>query len=188
VQRAILEGETETGVSIIRLVQKMDAGPILLKKVIPINQTMNVTHLFDQVAQVGKEALLETIDLIDKGHIQEEIQDELKVTFAPKISKEEEILAFNESAAQLDRRIKAIYPYAYFTIKLRGQEMKLFCLDSQVVDYQLQEKEIFSSTSRLIIGTKTGSLEILKLKQEGRKELTAEEWLRSAFNHFTFTI
>ena len=183
VQRAIIDGEKETGVSIIRLVQKMDAGPILLQKTIPITERMNVVDLFNQVAKVGKEALLETIQRIDKGLIQEEVQDESKVTFAAKLTKEDEILNFNQTAKQLDCRIKGVYPYAYFNIELRGQPIKLFCLDSQVTNQPLQPKEVYQSKNRLIIGTNEGSLEILKLKQEGRKELTAEEWLRSSYNN-----
>lgn len=186
IQRAIMNGEKETGVSIIRLVQKMDAGPILNKKTIPLESTMNSEDLFNKMAVIGKEALIETIHMIEKGDAREEIQDESKVTFAHKITKEDEVLSCDQTARQLHCRIKGVYPYAYFTISLRNQPTRLFCLDSQVVDVPLQQGEIYPSKTRLIVGTKEGSLEILRLKQEGRKELSAEEWLRSSYDSFVF--
>lgn len=185
IQRALLEGEKETGVSIIRMVSKMDAGPILLKKKVPITEEMNAVQLLRAVSRAGIEALLETIPLIEKGAVVEEIQEESRVTFAPKITKEEEALSCDLTAFQIDRRIKGLYPYAYFTVVLRGEKVKLFCLDSKIVDLPLNKGEILGNKERFIFGTSSGSIEILRLKQEGRKELAASEWLKSSFSQFS---
>jgi methionyl-tRNA formyltransferase len=181
IQRALLNGEKETGVSIIRLVQKMDAGPILLQKNIPLNDQVNVQNLFSLVGKVGKEALIEAIDMIDKSTVKEIFQNEDEVTYAGKINREDEIITFNQPASLIQQRIMAMYPYAYFTIPIHEQLTKILCLSSQVVDIKLTPGQLLNDKKRLIIGTTDGSIEILRLKQEGKKELSTEEWLRGSY-------
>ena len=104
---------------------------------------MNSEDLFYKMAAVGKEALLETIRMIDKGEVTEEIQDESGVTFAAKITKEDELLTCDQLPISSTAGSKGSTPMPILPFPSAGSLYKLFCLDSQEVDIPLQKGEIY---------------------------------------------
>ncbi|MBO0447599.1 methionyl-tRNA formyltransferase [Enterococcus sp. AZ170] len=111
VHYSIIEGEKETGVTIMEMVKKMDAGDILSQKAIPITKTDDVGSMFDKLSIVGKELLLETVPKILANDITPMPQDETQVTFSPNITREQEKIDWHKTAEQVDNQVRGMRPW-----------------------------------------------------------------------------
>lgn len=107
----IINGETQTGVSIITLAEKMDAGQILAQAQTGIGPDETAGDLYDRLAQMAAPLLLKTLDQIEAGTVSYTKQDHSKATFAPKLKKSDGFLDFNKSAAALERKIRGLWPW-----------------------------------------------------------------------------
>jgi len=191
IQRAIEAGDTETGVSIIKLVQKMDAGPILLKKTIPLNETIRSSELFDLLSVIGREALLEVIQSIQNGTVKEEIQDESKVTHASKLTPEGCQIDWNLEGKKLHNLVRAAYPnpIAWTEVVIKGEKKKLNILESKYrEEIELPSAELYVSKKEVIVGTGKGALQLLQVQQEGKKVMNAPDWLRGIQGQLEFVL
>jgi len=108
---AIINGEKETGISIITLSEKMDAGKILAREKTDILENETAGELHDRLAQMAAPLLLETIDKIADGSIVYTEQDHSKATLAPKLKKSDGFIDFSESAKTLERKIRGLWPW-----------------------------------------------------------------------------
>ncbi|MBC8470517.1 MAG: methionyl-tRNA formyltransferase [Planctomycetes bacterium] len=135
---AIINGETETGISIITLAQKMDAGCILGQSKTDIAPDETAGSLHDKLAQIAAPLLLKTIDQIDDGSVVYTEQDHSKATLAPKLSKSDGFIDFNESAASLEKKIRGLWPWpsasANYLSKKTGKSVRVSIAAAQVVE------------------------------------------------------
>lgn len=130
IQYAIMNGDSKTGVSIIYMVKKMDAGAILTQAEMPIESNDDAGSIFEKMSLLGRDTLLKMLpDFID-GKIKAQAQDESQVVFSPTIKPEEELLSLEQTAQQLDWKIRALRPNpgAYFK-DVKGKRMKLWDID-----------------------------------------------------------
>lgn len=111
VHYSIIEGEKETGVTIMEMVKKMDAGDILAQKAIPITKQDDVGTMFERLSIVGKELLLETLPKILAKEITPIPQDESQVTFSPNITREQEKIDWQKTAEQVDNQVRGMRPW-----------------------------------------------------------------------------
>jgi len=126
IQAAIRAGDTETGVSIMRIVQRMDAGPVLLRLTTPIADDETYGELQLRLSELGALALVEALTLLSLGPVAEVAQEEADVTFAPKVDRAQALLDWSGDGRELARTIRAYDPRpGAFTVH-RGQEIKLF--------------------------------------------------------------
>lgn len=175
-QRAIEAGDDKTGITIMEVVEALDAGAMYKKGEIAIDQDMTVGILHDKMAEMGAGLMLEVLDNLD--NIKPEPQDESLVTYAAKIDKEESKLDFNYDADVLERKIRAFNPYPATYFEYNDERFKL--LKCKVVDNDkaLKEGELWQDDKRLIIGCKDKALEVLQIQRQGKKVMTTEELLR----------
>jgi methionyl-tRNA formyltransferase len=135
---AIINGETETGISIITLAQKMDAGCILGQSKTDIAPDETAGRLHDKLAQIAAPLLLETIDQIADGSAVYTEQDHSKATLAPKLKKADGFIDFNESAASLEKKIRGLWPWpgasANYLSKKTGKSTRVTIVAAQVVE------------------------------------------------------
>lgn len=119
VHYSIIEGEKETGVTIMEMVKKMDAGDILAQKAIPITKQDDVGTMFERLSMVGKELLLETLPKILANEVIPIPQDETKVSFSPNISREQEKIDWHKTAEEIDNQVRGMRPWptAFTTYK-----------------------------------------------------------------------
>lgn len=119
VHYAIIEGDGETGVTIMEMVKKMDAGAILAQKAIPITKQDDVGTMFERLSKVGKELLLETLPDLLAGRITPRPQVESEVTFSPNITREQERIDWNKTAEAVDNQVRGMrpWPIAFTTYK-----------------------------------------------------------------------
>ncbi|MCA8911574.1 MAG: methionyl-tRNA formyltransferase [Planctomycetes bacterium] len=110
VQRAVLEGVVESGLTVMRLVKKLDAGPILLQRPWHMSEHKNAEELLEEAGELGAPMMLEVLAQLDAG-IEERVQDESGVTFAPPLEKTDGVLCFKDSAKMLVNRVRAVQPW-----------------------------------------------------------------------------
>ena len=111
IQRALLEGDDETGVCVMRVAPELDAGPVLTRRSLPIGPRDTSGALHDKLAGLGAEQMVVTLLKLENGEVTEETQDESLVTYAEKLQKEEAKLDWRLPASRLDRLIRGLNPW-----------------------------------------------------------------------------
>jgi len=174
-----MNDEPVTGVTIIKMNEKMDAGPILLQKEVPVLPDETAGSLHDRLAQLGAELLLEAIDKISDGSIKEIPQDDSKATYAPKIDKSLSKIDWNSSAKDISAKIRALDPWPGAVSTVKDKELKLF--SSSVVDFSHKGTpgSIYAIEQEgVIIETAEGLVLVREFQAPGRKRLKAKEFLK----------
>lgn len=125
IQRAILAGDAETGVTIMQLDEGLDTGPILLERPRPIGTNENAGDLHDALAELGASALLETVEGLAGGTMKSRPQPAIGASHAPKIEKSEAPLDWNASAIQLHRQVRAFNPWPIAETRFAGESLRI---------------------------------------------------------------
>ncbi len=177
IQRAILDGEKETGISIIRLVEKLDAGDILKKASISIDREDTSKTLFAKLALLGAQTLTDTLPQILEDKLTPEVQDESQVSYAAKITKEEALLDFSRPAPALALKVRSFYPWPVAVICHKGVNYKI--LKAEATDNKGPLGTVLSSKRGLEIAAKEGALLITVIQAPGKGPVNAADLLRS---------
>ncbi len=175
IQRALLEGNQTTGITTMQMDVGMDTGDILLQREIPITKEDTSGSLFEKLAALGGELLLETLDELEKGNITPKKQEESLATYAPMLKKEEGLLDFSRTAKELDCQIRAMDPWPGAYTFLSGKRIKI--LEAVLCD-EKGEAGLLLPKKEAVVCCKEGALCILKLQPEGKKPQTGEEFMR----------
>lgn len=183
IQRAILSGDVESGVTTMRMVEKLDAGDILLQERTPIDAEDTAGVLHDRLAAIGASLIVRTLDGLEAGSLQGHSQDETKVTYAAKLTKEMEWLDLKEPAAVLDRRVRALNPWPGTSVMVRGaaeggaaERLKVRSARLRS-DIQGAAGSLFQRAGMVLLGTPKGALELLSVQWEGKKAVDAAGFL-----------
>ncbi|MEW6056441.1 MAG: methionyl-tRNA formyltransferase [Bdellovibrionota bacterium] len=186
IQYAIWKGEKETGVTTMKLVPKMDAGPILLQRSIPIEDEMTGRELHDKLSVVGGELIVETLTLLQENKLPEKEQDESLVTYASLISKEHGLISWNKPGREILNQIRAFDPWPGTYAKSNRGIIKIHKakLQSNVLGTPegATPGEIFMSPSSIFVKCADGWLELIALQPEGKKTMTSQEFLNGIRN------
>lgn len=177
IQWAIINGENETGVSTFRLEQKVDTGNIIIQKKIAIEPMDDFATLHDKLIDIGREAVIETIESIEKGEYKLLKQDDKIATPAPKISKEIMRINWTKSSTEVHNLVRGLSPYPAAYFDYEGKVFKVFKTEN-IPLYISEPFKIYQSKEELIIGCEKGAVSILEIQAEGRKRMPIEEFLR----------
>lgn len=177
IQAAIREGLTETGVSIMRMVPALDAGPILLQAETQIFEDETYGELQVRLAELGALSLLEALALISVGEAKETPQDEARATYASKINRETARISWKDSAIEVARLIRAFDPKpGAFTTSPKG-DIKMF--GPRVIDgIKGKPGEVLKVTGDLIVSCGHDALRIAEVQPTGKKRMAAYDWAR----------
>jgi len=124
-QWAIINGETETGVTVFQLDERWDTGPIWSQRATPIGETETADELHDRLAQLGAELIVETLDQIERGQAQPRAQDVTHASRAPKLSRADAALDWSQAAAQIVRRIHGLWSWPAATCVFASRSGKV---------------------------------------------------------------
>ncbi len=174
IQRAIEAGDNESGITIMKVVEKLDAGDMLLKGSVPITAETTGEMLHDAMAGLGAELIVKALDNWQNLHA--EPQDERLVTYAAKIDKAESRLDFSMPAEVLERKIRAFNPYPAVYFEYGGERYKI--LRAKVVDESGEAGAILDGAGRLVIACGDKALEVTEIQRQGKKKMPTEELLR----------
>jgi methionyl-tRNA formyltransferase len=177
VASAILNGEQKTGISIIKVTPGMDEGPIL--QISPheaqIEPDDTTESLMDKMATLGSEAIIEAIPkyIQDEVELIEQIGPD--ATYCKMIAKEDGVIDFNKSASQIEKEVRAYYPWPKSQLIYKNK--KYIILKALVSDLTIEPGIIKNIDNKLILGLKDSSLEILLIQPEGKKPMKAKDFL-----------
>jgi len=180
IQWAIAHGEAATGVTIMCISERMDAGDILLQKSLPIAADDTGGSLHDKLSRLGADALQEALLLLRAGQLIAHPQDEAEATYAPLIKKEDGRIDWNQSAVAIERRIRAFTPWPSCYTFLQGKLLKIFRARIELNPRAAHEPGTVTEVSpvHVFIATGEGQLSLQAVQLEGKKRMTIEEFLR----------
>ncbi|UTO28467.1 methionyl-tRNA formyltransferase [Bartonella harrusi] len=181
IQRAIMAGDKETGMMIMKMDEGLDTGPIALSHSIPITNNMTTFELSNELAQIGAKLMVETLSALEKGQLKLTPQSEKNITYASKIKKEETRIDWTKPAELIHRHIRALSPSpgCWCNMKIGGKEERVKILGSRLTTGPSLEIGRIEPDS-LIIHCGQGRLEITHLQRSGGRILESVTFLRGA--------
>lgn len=190
VQRAILAGDSETGVTIMQMDAGLDTGPILLQRALPIADTDDSVSVLDKLAALGAPALLEVLSGIESGSVSARAQPSEGVTHAKKIEKSEARIDWRRSASEIDRQIRAFRPWPIAETTHRGEQVRVHraqVLSGSTATARRPGSILGLKDDLLLVACGEAVLGIAELQRAGRRNMTAREFfngLRSTEEFF----
>jgi methionyl-tRNA formyltransferase len=166
--------DEETGISIMKIVEKLDAGPVLLKSKIKINKESNYQDISKKMSSLGAKLILNALDLIKSGNINFSDQNENEATYAKKIDKKESKINWNDSASNIVAKINALNPNPGCWFDLLGSRIKI--IKAKEVNINGQPGAVLNEN--FTIACSENAIKILELQKEGKKKTTVQQFLR----------
>jgi methionyl-tRNA formyltransferase len=178
IQRAILAGESTTGVTIMVMNERMDEGDILLQEAVPIGAEETYGELQDRLAALGAGALMKTLALLHEGRVEPRAQDHAAATLAPMVDKAEGRIDWSAPALEIARRVRAFHPWPSAFTTIDGRLVKIHCARAADETAAAPPGTLIGLGETIDVATGAGVLHVLELQLEGRKRLTAAEFAR----------
>lgn len=185
IQRALLDGEEETGVSIMKLTLKLDAGDVYSVATLKIEKNDTSATLFAKLADLGAMTLLIALPKIFDGSLKAVPQDEDAVTYAMKTSKEESHINFNQSAEVVDRTIRGLNPWPVATTELNGIKYKVFMSCVEYGTTELEPGRIVNvDKDGINVACAQGIVKLITIQAPGKGPVKAADLARSRKDEF----
>lgn len=179
IQAAIREGHAHSGVTIMRMVPKLDAGPMILQLLTPVNDDETYGELALRLSELGATALITSLALIEMGKAREEPQDDAEATYAPKVDRNVTRVDWSRDALAVARSIRAYDPRPGAFTTLDGQEVKLFGARFAPRPNSASPGQVLSvGDDGLVVACAEGAVRLLQVQPAGKRRITAAEWLR----------
>ena len=185
VHQAIIDGNTQTGVTIMYMVKKMDAGNIISQQVVPIGENETTGELYDRLSGVGAELLIETLPAILAKTNDSIVQDESKVTYAPVITREKEYISFDQTCQNIYNLVRGLNPWPGGFARFNGQNIKIWSGHCQMQSFSRKPGEIVAITKNSIgVACLDGVYYIEDIQIPGKKRMLVKDYLngKSIFN------
>ncbi|PIC58835.1 methionyl-tRNA formyltransferase [Sporosarcina sp. P12(2017)] len=178
IHQAVMDGKKETGVTIMYMAEKLDAGDIISQVTTPIEETDDTGTMFTKLSIAGTTLLKETLPSIIAGTNERTVQDETQVTFARNISREQERIDWTSSASSIYNQVRGLHPWPVAYTKFAGDQVKIWWtqVTEQISDATPGEI-IGLEKDRIIVQTGEGALAITDLQPAGKKRMTATVFL-----------
>lgn len=180
IQRSIINGETETGISIMYMVKKMDAGAVIQKVSVPIGPDTTYGQLEQLLCETGAKALLDVIHKLEKGTLHSEEQDHSQATLAPKIELEECEIKWTLPAQVIHNLVRGVNPHpgAWCYVQVNGQQKRLKVLLTEIVKDRSGSPGSLIPSDDLIVACGDAAIKLLDVQLEGKKVMHAIELMR----------
>lgn len=180
IQRSIEAGDTETGVTLQQMVKKLDAGPVIGKRVIKLNDEITASELYEELAVLGCQLLEQDLLKYIKGEIKTEIQDERNVSFAKKIDKEESLLSWSLPAEKIHNRVRAFSMGPGTYVLFQGKRLKIHKskIQDKISTGVVGAITLINSTE-LQIQTSAGVIALLEVQPESKPKISISDFLKS---------
>lgn len=174
IQRAVLDGELETGVTIMQMAEGVDTGDMLLVYKTPILPDETSGELFDRLALSGAELLIKALSSIEKGEITPKKQDDRLSTYAKMIDKSMCPIDFNNTAQRVHNQVRGLQPWPVATTEINGKKLKIH---KTKISQKQGTAGTIVSLNPLTVACLENSVEILELQQEGKKRMESKAYL-----------
>jgi methionyl-tRNA formyltransferase len=180
INRAIMAGDTETGVAVMRITEGLDEGPVCLEARVPIGANETAGELHDELAMRGARLLAQALSALERGQLDCRPQTEGGVTYAEKIDPTETRIDWSRSACDVHNLIRGLSPYpgAWFEVELSGKLERIKALRSTLASSSGVPGALLDD--RLIVACGEGAVRLVEVQRAGKKPMAAEEFLRGA--------
>ena len=180
IQWAILNGEKETGITIMKTVKAVDAGDILLQRITEIGTNETAGELFDRLAILGGEAIVDAIKLVENGEAKFVPQDDTAATHCGMIAKDDGKLSFDKSAEELDCFVRGMSPWPSAFMNYYDKKLKVFAIEKigGEVRHALGEVVFADGKNGLVVQAKDGLIRLSDIQLEGAKRMSDVDFLR----------
>ena len=179
-QRAIIDGKSETGITTMYMAEGLDTGDMLLKDKVTIEENDNFEDIHDKLGECGAALILKTLDTLEKGETVRIPQNDTDATYAAKITKEDCVLDFSLDAHTLHNRIRGLSPIPLsFSHTPDGKMLKI--VESRICDTvtdNAQAGEVVSLDNGITVACGSGAIRITKVLPEGKSRMNAEDFIR----------
>lgn len=175
INRAVMAGDTETGVTTFFLKRKVDTGDMILQKRMSIGPNETAGEVHDRMMELGADAVLETVQQIDTGTVQLRSQDDTLATPAPKIFREDAAIPWGRDAEAVHNHIRGLSPYPGAWTHHGETMLKIY--RTRLAEGSGEPGTVLQADGRLLIACGTGAIEVLELQQQGRRTLSATDFL-----------
>ncbi|HFQ8853555.1 TPA: methionyl-tRNA formyltransferase [Streptococcus pyogenes] len=173
---AIMNGDKEAGVTIMEMIKEMDAGDMVAKASTPILETDNVGTLFEKLAIIGRDLLLDSLPAYLSGELKPIPQDHSQATFSPNISPEQEKLDWTMSDQEVFNHIRGMNPWPVAHTFLEGQRLKIY--EAQLAEGEgLPGQVIVKTKKSLVIATGQGALSLIVVQPAGKPKMSIIDFL-----------
>ena len=176
IHRAVMAGETQTGVTTFFLEKSVDTGNIILQREMAIGENETTGEVHDRMMVIGADVVLETVQVILSGEVSLATQDDSRATKAPKIFKEDGKIDWSKNARDIHNQIRGLSPYPGAWTTFNGGQIKIF--KSRLCEGVGQPGELLEVGRKLCVACGEGAVELLELQQENRRRMNAEDFLR----------
>lgn len=173
IQRALLAGDAQTGISIMRMDAGLDTGPVLAQRAVPIGDDDDAATLHDKLAALGSEMILAALEDVAAGRARAVAQPHAGATYARKIDKRESVIDWKAGAIEVERAVRAFHPAATM---LAGEPIKIW--RARAVPGEGAPGTVIRAGDELIVACGSGALLIHELQRAGGRRLTARDFLR----------
>ncbi len=178
IHRALMAGDKETGITIMQVVKKLDAGDMLLKQACEITAQDTTADLHDRLADMGAEGLRQVLAQMLDGSLEAEPQDEALVTYAEKLTKQEALLDWNTPAIELERKVRGLNPWPVAQTRYQGKVMRIWKAQAVQGTVDSQPGEVHCHDKQVDVATAEGWLRLLEVQLPGGKRMDIQ-----AFSH-----
>lgn len=183
IQWSIINGDEQSGITIMRTVKAVDAGDILLEKATPIGKDETAGELFDRLAILGGEAICDAISLVESGKAVFVAQDESQATHCSMISKEDGNIDFSKTARQIDCFVRGMSPWPSAFTHVFGKTLKVFKVEKADLDFEnirsFECGQVVKSSAKegLFVKVSDGVVRLLEIQLEGGKRMSDNAFL-----------
>lgn len=178
IQRAILAGDTETGITIMQMDVGLDTGDMLFKYPCPILNTDDARTLHDKLADLGASGIVEALQRLEDGGVQPEKQDESKACYAAKLSKQEALIDWSEDAAVLERAVRGYYPFPVAHSEFNGTPIKILRARTGLNETASPGTVLAVNKNEVVVACGHGTLALEVLQKPGGKPLAAAQFVQ----------
>lgn len=184
IQRALLAGDERTGISIMRVVKKLDAGPVWLMRDCPIENNCTTGMLHDRLAELGAQALHDALDLYACGGVIETPQNDALVTYAAKIDPGDRVVDWTRTASDIDRQVRALHPNPAATTRFKQLEVKIQAGYASLTSHDVVPGTVLGCDDHgIVIATGKGHYTITALQPAGKQTMTAQSFRHGYGNY-----
>ena len=177
IQRSIMNGDTVTGITIIEMAKKLDAGVMYAKRECPILEEDTSSTVFEKLSYIGRDLLLDVIEDIYTGNLSGEVQNEDEVTYAPNLTPEEEIIDFNRPARDIACQIRGLSLEPGATIVFKDMKLKVFQAKVVADSSNHQPGTILSLKKQVLVKAKDDAVSLDLILVPGKKMLPAKDFV-----------
>jgi methionyl-tRNA formyltransferase len=188
IHRSIIEGEKETGVTIMYMVKALDAGDMLSKVAVPIGIEDTVGSLHDKLSEAGSELLIQTLPDLLSGKISGTPQDHEQATYAPNLNREDERIDWSEDSLSIYNRVRGLNPWPVAFTTINGEVMKIWKADVPSLHSKSIEKHspgtvLEVDPKGIVVATGEGAISLIEIQPAGKKRMSVSDYVRGSAIH-----